>query len=75
MEGEIIHFNYNSKHYDKYKFVLKLIGRLTVSNLFPLDNIANFVYYMKTRMEFSLNRKRNSVNSVNSVNSGNLINH
>ena len=37
MEGEIIHVNYNSKHHEKCKFVLKLMQLLTVFNLFSLE--------------------------------------
>ena len=37
LDREINHFNFNSKHYDKSKFTLKLIGLLTVFNLFPLE--------------------------------------
>ena len=55
---EICHSDYNSKHYDKCKFDLKLIKFLTVSNLFPLEVvpkcqhfISNFVYYGKTRLQ------------------------
>ena len=36
LDREINPFNFNSKHYDKCKFSLKLIRLLTVSNLFPL---------------------------------------
>ena len=39
MDSGIDHFNYDSKHYDKYKFTLKLIIILTVSNLFPLEDV------------------------------------
>ena len=34
MDSEISHFIYNSKHYDKCKFTLKVFWLLTVSNLF-----------------------------------------
>ena len=34
---KISHFNCHSKHYDKYKFVLKLTKLLTVYNLVPLE--------------------------------------
>ena len=37
LDIEINPFNFNSKHYDKCPFSLKLIGLLTVSNLFPLE--------------------------------------
>ena len=37
LDKEINHFSFNSKHYKKCKFTLKLIGLLTVSNLFPLE--------------------------------------
>ena len=42
-------------HYEECKFGLKLIGLLTVSNLFPLEvvqnvDIANIVYFVKTRL-------------------------
>ena len=37
LDRGINHFNFNSKHHDKCKFALKLIGLLTVFNLFPLE--------------------------------------
>ena len=37
LDREINHFNFNSKHYEKCKFALKLIEFLTVSNLFKLE--------------------------------------
>ena len=37
LDIEINPFNFNSKHYDKCQFSLKLIGLLTASNLFPLE--------------------------------------
>ena len=36
MDSEISHFKYNSKHYDKCKFTLKMFSLLSVSNLFSL---------------------------------------
>ena len=41
MDREISYFNYNSKHYDRYKFALKLIKLLPVFNLFPLEVVWN----------------------------------
>ena len=51
----IIYFNFNSKHHDKCKFVLTFIPLVTTSSLFPLEvvqkrQLANFVYYRKTRI-------------------------
>ena len=45
---------FNLKHHDKCKFALTFISLATTSNLFSLEvvqnaNIANFVYYGKTR--------------------------
>ena len=37
LDKEINHFKFNSMHYEECKFGLKLIGLLTVSNLFPLE--------------------------------------
>ena len=42
LDIEINPFNFNSKHYDKCKFSLKLIGLLTVSNLFPLEVVQKY---------------------------------
>ena len=44
-----------SKHHDKSNFELKFIQLITIPNLFPLEiyknvNIANYVYYGKTRL-------------------------
>ena len=37
MDIDINHNNFNSKHYDKCKFALKLISLATTSNLIPLE--------------------------------------
>ena len=42
MDREISHLNYNSKHYYKYKFALKLIRLWTVFNLFPLKVVQKY---------------------------------
>ena len=36
-DAVISHVNFNSKHHNKCKVVLKLIHLATISNLFPLD--------------------------------------
>ena len=47
---------------------------VTLVGLVELDRTTNDPW-LKTRMEFFLNRAEFSLNSVNSANSGNLINH
>ena len=42
MDRKINHFDYNSKHHDKYKSALKLIALLTIYNSFPLEVVQKY---------------------------------
>ena len=57
VDREINQFNLSLKHYDKCKFVLKLIPLLYVFNLFPNASVANFVCYGKPRMHKGMENK------------------
>ena len=52
MGTDIRQLNFNSKHYDKCKFALKLIPLVTTFNLLSLEvvQISNIVYFEKTRI-------------------------
>ena len=60
MDIVINHLNVNSKHHDKHKFAIKFIPLQICSHykLYRNVNIANFVYYGKTRLSsMKLQRK------------------
>ena len=57
MDIVIRDLNFNSRYRAKCTFIVKLISLTNTSNLFSLEvvqnaNIANFVYYGKTRLCF-----------------------